>query len=331
MLPRPLQIAVVLTVGVFVSATVGYMWIEGWSLLDSVWMVLITFTTIGYGEVHPLSDAGRLFTMGVIVTGVGIGAYAASAFTQLLVEGRLGTLIRDRRRRLQMSQIRDHYIVVGYGRLGQAIASELYASGVPLCVIERDPVKVERAEASQGFPVIVGDGATDHVLRLAGIERAKGLAVAVDATAEAVYVTLSARELNPNLTIVTRVDDGPEATKATRAGASSTVSPYTMGGWRMAHELVRPHATSFLDLLTLATYGDVLLEEVLITPTNPRVGDALSSLNVGEAHGVLVVAIRHADGTMQATPRATERIRAGDVLILIGPTEAVQALEKTIG
>ena len=228
------------------------MWIEHWRMLDAVWMVVITLTTIGFGEVHAMSDGGRVFAMGLILAGVSVGTYSMTGLTTMVVEGRLQNWVRNRQRRKEMDALRNHFIVVGFGRLGQAIAEELHASQVPVCVVERDAEKFAASEASRRFPVVLGDGAQDDVLRQAGIERARGLAVAVESNATAIFVTLSARELSPRLTIVTRVDDPADAIKARRAGASSVVSPYNMGGWRIAHELVRPHATSFLDLLTLA-------------------------------------------------------------------------------
>lgn len=326
MFPRPLILSVALLASVVFAGTVGFMWIEGWTPLESVWMVVITLTTIGFGEIRPLSDTGRWFTIGLIVAGVSTGAYAMGSATQLVVEGRLQDMLRHRARRRQMDALRNHFIVVGYGRLGQAIVHELLAAKVPVCVVELDPHKADLAEHDHPVPVIVGDGSSDEVLREAGVERARGLAVAVDASAHAVYVTLSARELNPKLTVVTRVEDASAALKARRAGASSVVSPHDMGGWRIAHELLRPHATSFLDVLTLSAYAEIQLEEFPVDRNSRFADRTLSELDMGDKLGVLVVAIRRADGTMLAAPRATERIREGDVLIAIGSPEAVRKL-----
>lgn len=331
MIGRPIVNAVGLFAVILAVGTFGFMRIEHWRFLDALWMVVITLTTIGYGEIHQLSDAGRIFAIGLIVAGVSVGTYAMTALTSMVVEGQLQDWIRDRRRRREMKALRNHFIVVGFGRLGQAIADELHASGVAVCVVEKSPEKLALAESTHRFPVVAGDGAHDDVLRQAGIERARGLAVAVDLNAQAIYVTLSARELNPTLTIVTRVDDQADAVKARRAGASSVVSPYNMGGWRIAHELVRPHATSFLDLLTLAAYEDIQLEEFPIGPGSTWVGQTLGGLNVGEAYGVLIVAIRRADGTMTPTPRAGETIRTGDVLIAIGAPDAVRTFGNALG
>lgn len=330
MLPRPIVVSVVLLVAIAVIGLVGFMAIEGWSPFDALWMVVITLTTIGFGEIHPLSPPGRAFTIGLILAGVSVGTYAMGSLTQMIVEGQLQEMLRQRRRRKQMKALWNHFIVVGYGRLGQAIAEELHASGVPVCVVEMDAEKVKAAEAHRLYPVVQGDGANDDVLRLAGVERARGIAVAVDASAQAVYVTLSARELNPKLTIVTRVDDTAEALKARRAGASSVVSPYTMGGWRMAHELIRPHATSFVDLLTLATHGDVQLQEFAVVAGSPLVGASLAELRLSDDTGAMVVAIRRADGALVPAPRGPERFQVGDVLIAIGTATAIQKLAERV-
>ena len=323
--------SVALLLSVVATGTLGFVLIEGWSFVDALWMVVITLTTVGFGEVHPLSAQGRLFTMGLIVAGVSTGAYAMGSLTRMAVEGQLRAMLRDQRRRRQMKDLKDHFIVVGYGRLGQAIIQELLAAGVPVCVVELSPDKAAQAEALQRFPVIQGDGASDEILRWAGIERARGIAIAVDQSAQAVFVTLSARELNPNLTIVTRVDDVGVAQKARRAGASSIVSPHDMGGWRIAHELIRPHATSFLDVLTLSSYAEIQLEEFPVGAHSRSLDRTLADLDIGVRTGALIVAIRRQDGKMLPAPRAAERVREGDVLIAIGSPEAIRKMRAAIG
>lgn len=306
--------------------TAGFVLIEHWRPLDALWMVVITLTTIGFGEIHPLSDAGRIFAIGVILAGVSVGTYAMGALTQMIVEGQLQAIFDARRRRKEMQVLKDHFIVIGFGRLGQAVAEELLDSGVQVCVVERDPAKAALAESLHRFPVVNGDGASDEVLTQAGLDRAKGVAVAVDNSAQAIYVTLSVRQLNPGLTVVTRVDDVHESLKARRAGASAIVSPYRMGGWRIAHELIRPHATSFLDTLSLAAYASVQLEEFTIADGSRMVGRTLGNLRIGQTTGALVVAIRRNDGQIEPAPKAEAILASGDTLIVIGSPESVARL-----
>lgn len=308
----------------------GYMWIEGWSALDALWMVVITLTTIGFGEVHPLSPAGRLFTIGLIVGGVSVGAYAISAFTRALLEGDLIAQVRRRRRRRQMETLKDHFIVIGYGRLGRAVAMELRDSGMPFCVIERDPAKIAEAEEHLNVPVVPGDGSDDEVLRTAGILRAKGVAVAAGMGAESIFATLSARQLNPGAYIVTRAETTAELSKARRAGANAVVSPYGIGGWRMAHGLLRPNASHFLDLATLSAHADFVLEEFLVPKDSSVAGKTCRDLRIREVHNVSVVAIRRADGTFIAVPSADDLLQEHDVIIVVGKPEGVQALGLTI-
>jgi len=315
----------VLVVGLGVT---GFHVLEGWSWLDSAWMVLITLTTIGFGEVHPLTPVGRVFTMLLIVAGLGVGTYAMTGLTQQLIDGDIGRAMRARRRRRLMKRLDPHYIVVGYGRLGKTIVEQLRAMDSPVVVIERDGANAEAAERD-GLIAITGDASDDNVLRQAGIERARGIAVAVSSAAEAVYVTMSARELRPDLDIVTRVSDPEHALKAKRAGATNVVNPHVMGGWRMAQGLARPHAGTFLDLAMLASNAELSIDEFIIGDRTPLVGRTLAEAHFSE-DGVLIVAIRRTDGVLLPAPRADAMIHGGDVLIALGDPASVRRLGERL-
>ena len=320
-----LMLALVIVVGV-----VGYVQLEGWTPFDALWMVVITLTTIGYGEPHPLSSAGRLFTMTLVLGGVTIATYALSTITQALLEGDLQAYLAQRRLRKVMSGMRDHYIVIGYGRLGQVVAKELSDSSGPIVVIERDPKRCEDLRRN-AIPVVEGDGADDHQLKAAGIDRCRGVAVTTAPVAEAIFATLSARQLRPDVPILTRVESDEEGVKARRAGATAVVSPLIMGGWRMAHGLARPHAASFLDLATLAEKDNIMLDEILVEPSAVVVGSTLAAFAANHQHGVLIVAIRRPGGHLLTTPRGDTLVGAGDVLIVIGEPARVRALAALVG
>jgi len=271
---------------------------------------------------------GRVFTMLLIVAGLGVGTYAMTGLTQQLIDGDIGRAMRARRRRRLMKRLDPHYIVVGYGRLGKTIVEQLRAMDSPVVVIERDGANAEAAERD-GLIAITGDASDDNVLRQAGIERARGIAVAVSSAAEAVYVTMSARELRPDLDIVTRVSDPEHALKAKRAGATNVVNPHVMGGWRMAQGLARPHAGTFLDLAMLASNAELSIDEFIIGDRTPLVGRTLAEAHFSE-DGVLIVAIRRTDGVLLPAPRADAMIHGGDVLIALGDPASVRRLGERL-
>lgn len=326
----PMGLSLLMLVLVFVFGVVGYMEIEGWGAFDALWMVVITLTTIGYGEPIPLSVPGRLFTMGLVLGGVTIATYALSAVTQALLEGELQAFLQQRRQRRVMRRMKDHYIVIGYGRLGRVVAQELMETSGPICVIERDPKRCEELRRRE-IPVIEGDGADDEHLRAAGIDRCKGVAVTTAPAAEAIFATLSVRQLRADVPILTRVESDEEGVKARRAGATKVVSPLIMGGWRMAHGLARPNAATFLDLATLAEAENVMLDELLVEPGTTARAATVASLAVGSQHGVLIVAIRKADGGLITAPGADAPVSEGDVLIVIGEPSRVRHLAGVVG
>lgn len=291
-------------------------------------MVVITLTSIGYGEVHPLSDAGRVFTIGLIVAGLGAVTYTMTQATRVFFEQNLIEMMQQRRRRRMTRSLKGHYIVVGYGRLGQVVAKELLDTGHTLCVIEREGDRLDELERSGKAAVVHGDGADDHSLREARIEHAAGVAVTAAPVAEAIFITLSARQLNPHIPVLTRVESEQSAVKARRAGATAVVSPHIMGGWRIAHGLTRPHTSNFLDLATLAEHDGLLMDEVEVNAQSRWCNSSLSDMAMAPDQRVLVVAIRRGDGRMEVTPSADSVVHEGDVLIVIGTPERVRGFAK---
>ncbi len=326
-----MQIAVLSLLLVIVFGSLGYMLIEGWSLLDSLWMVVITITTIGYGEVQPLSAAGRVFSLGLIIFGVGLVTFTATRLARAVLDGEMARMLRLRRKELTMKKLKDHYIVVGYGRLGRVVVHDLLRAGVPVCVVERHQGVTEELEEQGVIPVVHGDGASDETLRMAGIERARGMAIALPSTAEAVYISMCARQFNSEINIVTRIDE-PEAThRARRVGARQVVNPYHLAGWRIAHGLLRPSASSFLDLAFSSGHEGLAMDEQRIPDGSPYAGRSLAELNIGSSHGLLVVAIHRRDGTMLTTPGARVLLEPGDTVVVIGDPKALQRFAQAVG
>lgn len=320
MLPARFRLPGALLLGTILVGVVGYRFLEGWTWLEAVWMVGITLTTIGFGEVHPLSPAGRVFTLLLIVGGISIVSYTLTEFTRYVVEGELRAAIEARQWRAKMQRMRDHHVVIGFGRLGREVAHELRHAGVPVVVVENDPDLVVQAEA-RGFVVVRGDATLDDTLRSAHVEHARGVAIATSSNATNVFLTLSVRQLSATALILTRVDDEEAARKAVKAGANHVLSPQGIGGAHMAHAMLRPHARAFLDLATSRNFRELRIDDVACgRPSAP-----LASLKIPERFGVLVVAIRRPDGTLRTVPTPSDPLGGGDVAVVIGRPEQIQA------
>lgn len=296
----------------------GYRVIEHWAWLDSVWMVVITLTTIGYGERHELSDLGRWFTLLLIVAGLTVGTYTFGQVTRYIVEGDFRKDLRERRRRRLMGKLENHFIVVGLGRLGREVAEELHHRGHLVVAIEVEPDESE-------IPFLAlrlrGDGSSDEILERAAIKRARGIAVATGSDATNIFVTLSARQLNPGIHVITRVDDGASVQKAIRAGANAVINPYGISGARMAQGLVHPHAAQLLDRAVGRAHNEFEIEDVPIGEVEHYHG-RLGELDIPGRHGVLIVALRRPDGQLVTSLDRHTELKAGDIAIVVGrPTD----------
>ncbi len=322
MLFRQLRITLAAFVGLISLWVVGYAWIEGWTLLDSLWMVVITISTIGYGEVNPLSDTGRVFTMVLILIGLSLGAYTATEVTRYFVEGELLRSLRDRRLRKIMRQMRDHYIVVGYGRLGREVAEEVIHRGREVVVIET------KEQESEGVVYIHGDGASDDVLHFAGIETARGIAVCTGNNASNVFITMSARQLNPKLHIITRVDDDTHAPKALRAGADAVLNPYGIGGARIAQGLLYPSAAALLDRTMGRAHDELYMEDIVIGDSD--VQGSIRNLRISERFKVLIVAVRKPDGAFETAYESDATLDVGDVAVVVGRRDAIKVFAEAV-
>jgi voltage-gated potassium channel len=317
---------ILLIVGVLAFGTLGYHWLLGWDWLDAVFMATITVTTVGYGEVHALEPIGRIFTIILLFTSVGVFAYALSSLTSLIVEAQVGQLIARRRMDKRIAATKDHFILCGFGRTGQAVSTHLIREKRPFVVIESNPAHLALLN-EQNLLHVDGDATHDDYLERAGIGRAKGLVAALGNDAENVYLVLSARTMNPNLTIVSWATTAEAERKVLRAGADHTLSPYSLGGSRIAHLLLHPHTVEFLD--HAMSGGDLIrMGEIHITPGSRAVGTSLMTLGVRRSLGVIVIGVRQADGKMQFNPPADRKFEENDVLIGIGSTDQLEKLRE---
>jgi len=310
--------------GVVAVGALGFCLVEGWSLGDSLYMTVMTVTTVGYGPPLPLSTAGRNFTTAFMVLGVAVTGYILSSAVQALVRSEIVAAYGERRRHREMSKIHDHYIICGAGRVGSRVVREMTREGVPFVVVERDPAKA----ADLGLPatqVLVRDATLDETLAEAGVERARGLAATLADDADNLYVVLTARTLNPALHIVARAVEEQAEAKLKRAGANRVIAPTIIGSHRMAQSLLRPAVADFMDSIT-ADSLDLAFDEVLVAPTSELADHKLKFTNISSQHNIVVVAIRRRDGEMIFNPSGDTRIDAGDLLIVIGRAGSLMEL-----
>jgi voltage-gated potassium channel len=305
--------------------TIGYMVVEGWNFLDSLYMTVITISTTGYREVHELSSKGMIFTILLTVVGVGTALIAFTTGARFILEGELRKLFGRKKLEKKIRELKDHYIICGYGRMGRIIARELREEGVQFVVVEKDPAALEEKEDAL---IILGDAARDHTLKEAGIEKACGMISVLPNDAENLFAVLSARGLNPNILIVARaVEEGSEQ-KLLRAGASKVVSPYLIGGLRMAHTVLKPTVVDFIEFTTKSGNIGLQMQEVAVQEGSRLIGMSLEVCSVGDDMGVIIVAIKQATGETRFNPTHQSVIRAGDILIVLGEISKLKRFEE---
>jgi voltage-gated potassium channel len=326
---RQLALSFLLIFGVIAAGTLGYWALENWSFLDSLYMTVITITTIGFKEVHDMSGPGRFFTIFLIFSSVGAVFYSLNNAARILLEGELKDVFGRRKLQSTIKSLRGHYIICGYGRMGRVICKEFAAMGADFLVVEKAP-ELELT-LQRDLLLLQGDATRDEVLREAGIERAQGLVTVLPTDAENLYVVLSARGINPGLTIVTRaVEEGSEQ-KLLRAGANRVVSPYHIGGLRIAHSVLRPAVADFIEFTTRSGNIDLQMQEVPVLEGSSVAGRTLSESGIGRDLGIIIVAVRKPDGTMKVNPTHRHAISPGETLVVIGEPEKLKLLEEMSG
>lgn len=301
---------------VFVLGMIGYMTVEGWNLLESFYMMVITLATVGFQEVRPLSDAGRLMTAFIILGGVGGFAYLVGAFSQVLVEGHVHNFWGRLKVQKRIDKLSGHFIICGCGRIGSVVVREIVGAGQPVVVIEHSPEALERLR-QEDIPFVEGDATNDQILLQAGLMRAKSLITALTDEAANVYVTLTARQLNPEVRIIARASDPGHVARLKMAGANRVVLPNLIGGVSMAQNVLRPTVTNFLELAQRGNI-DLQMEELPIGPSSQFAGKNIVESQLRPLFNLIVIAIQKPDGAMVFNPGPREVIEAGDTLLAVG-------------
>lgn len=307
---------------ILLFGTFGYMFIEKWRFFDSLYMTVITLATVGYGETHPLTLYGRIFTIFLILSGMSILLYTVSSITSFVVEGELSQIFRRKKMLKTISQLKNHFILCGAGKVGSHIISELFQTGRDFVIIEKDKEILKKYENNL---CINGDATDENVLKAAGIDCASGLFSALSTDEENIFLIITARGINPDIKIIAKAVNDTSVKKLLMSGASSVVSPNLIGGMRMASEMVRPAAVSFLDMMLKEGKGDIRVEEVEVKTRSVKTVSQVPF----EKTGTLLLAMTTREG-YKFNPAPASPMQAGDKLIVMGTSAQVRTLKDSI-
>lgn len=324
---RRLRLAAALTAFVVAIGVAGYMFLEGMRFLDALYMTVITVATVGFQEVQKLTDAGRGFTIALIILGVSTIAYSAATLLEFMIEGHLTGLLERKRMSRDLARLDNHYVVCGYGRVGQEVARSFAAHGAAFVVIDNDPEQIA-ACIEDGHTCIEGEATDDEVLELAGVARARGLIAALDADAENVFVTLAAKQLNRDIFIVARAEREESESKLRKAGADRVLTPTVIGGRRMASLALKPLVSEYLDVVTRAGNVEYRLEEFEIKEGSCLAGETVKTARIRERTGALVIAVHHPHAGFNTNPTSDLVLEAGDHMVVMGTATQLAALER---
>ena len=325
-LTRRLTIALLGLVALTAVGTAGFVVLEGMTLVDALYMTVQTLSTVGFGDVHPATPAGRLFTVALIVTGVGTALYLFGAIAELVLEGRLQEYLGRSAMERSIERLEGHVIVCGFGRFGRVVADDLQRNGVPVVIIDLDPDR-EPELVALGLPYVIGSALSDEVLERAGIRRARAIVVGTASDADNVFITLSAREKNPTIRIHARGESDGGLRRLRLAGADQALSAYHMGGLRIAASILRPSVVDFLEIAAPGRGEEVDLEEIRLSPGSPMVGAAIGM--VEQQHDRLrIVALKREGEPIRLVPPPGTEVRDGDHLVVIGARRSLEDLAQ---
>lgn len=325
-----LKFGLVFLLVVLVGGTLGYSLIEGWEPLEALYMTVITITTVGYGEVRPLSHGGVAFTMILILISVGMVAFIVVGLARIMVEGEIRKIFGRRKLEKKIGSLKNHYIICGYGRIGSYICKELAEKPHPFVVVEKNPEITQKIEEENYF-YVNGDATNDETLRKAAIDTAECLVATVASDADNLYITLTARELNPNLYILSRATDEKAPKKLLTAGANKVISPYLIGAHRMAMALLRPAVVDFMEIAMHRKSLELQLEEIRVHQVDRLSSTILRDSGIRSDLDLIIVGIKKESGKMIYNPSSETQIERGDTLITMGEIKNLEELERLVG
>jgi voltage-gated potassium channel len=326
---KHLIVSILLATIIVMIGTIGYMVIEGWSFIDALYMTVITVSTVGFGEVRTVDLPGRLFTIFIVLIGVGFSVYVAGAVVQFMVEGRMRIILGRRRLNQKIARLKNHHIVCGYGRIGRVLCHHLRTKMPNLVVVDANADLVPAME-EDGVLYIIGDASSEAVLMKAGIHRARGLIAVLGKDTENVFLVLTARQLSKELNIFARASQEASKPKLFAAGADAVESPYEIGALSMAHRVMRPTVTSFLDSAFAQQRNDIQMEEIPVAPDSEMVDVMLKDSGIRQRFNLILIAIKEPDGTMVFNPSFESVIRAGATVIAVGEAGNLKKLEAIL-
>ena len=326
---KKLLVPAIVILIVFSAGIIGYMWIEGWSFLDAIYMTIITLSTVGYGEVHEVGPGGRIFTVFLILFGIMLITYTAGWVTKNFIEGELRAIFGRRKLGKQIKSLRDHYIICGYGRIGKIICQELSMRSIPLVVIEKDE-QARKGLEHDDILYLDLDATQEEVLVETGVHRAKGLISVVGSDPENVYICLTARGLNHGLYILSRAENEGTEAKLLQAGANKVILPYRIGGRRMAQAIIRPTVSDFLESAIHDHSYELNIEEIAVGEDSPLNNLTLVESGIRQEMDIIIIGIEQKDGTMVFNPSSQTKIVAGDILIAMGRNRDLERLRAAL-
>jgi len=326
---RHLAISIALSLLILFIGTAGYMIIEDWRFLDALYMTVITISTVGYREINQVGDVGRIFTIILVSVGVGFTLYVAAAVVQFMVEGRIRIILGRRRLDKKLNRLKNHYIICGYGRIGRVLCRNLRRKPLDVVVVEKNSDLIPVMD-EDGILYVHGDAADETCLIKAGIKRAEGLIAVLATDTDNVFLVLTARQLAPDLNITARASQQEAKSKLRAAGANSVESPYEMGAASMAHRIIRPTVTSFLDLAFAYKRKDIQMEEIPVSDLSKLINVQLKDSGIRQNYNLIIIAVKKPDGSMLFNPSFETAIMPGDTVIAVGEEKNLQKLEAVL-